>query len=70
MKKVEKAIKTTATCLSNITLYDTDTFEKDKVYNVSIEIKGDILASCFSEYVYVDDKRMLTADFFENFKLV
>jgi hypothetical protein len=69
-RKVEKIIKTTAKCLKDITLYDNDVFEGDKTYNVLIEIKGDILTSCFSEYVYVDSKRIIAEDFFKNFELV
>lgn len=69
-EKVEKTIKTTANCTSNITLNDIDKFEKDKLYNnVLIEIKGNILSECYCEYVYVDGKRLSAEDFFKNFEL-
>lgn len=63
-------IQTTAKCLDNITLYEIDTFEKDKIYKVAIEFKGDILEECYSEYVYVDNKRLISEDFLKNFKLI
>lgn len=69
MEKVTKLISTSARCSKDIVLHG-DVFQEDKIYEVMIEIKGDILEECYSEYVYVNHIRLIAEDFFENFELL